>query len=47
MVISATGPFSLRGLRRGIQEEPAAAAGLGGEVPGGNPDVDLHPSGSR
>ena len=46
-IMAVAGLVALRGLRRGIQEEPAAAAGPGGEVPGGNPDVALHPSGSR
>ena len=46
-IMAVAGLVALRGLRRGIQEEPAAAAGPGGEVPGGNPDVDLHPSESR
>jgi hypothetical protein len=46
-IMAVAGLVALRGLRRGIQEEPAAADDPGGEVPGGNPDVDLHPSESR
>jgi EmrB/QacA subfamily drug resistance transporter len=46
-IMAVAGLVALRGLRHGVQEDPAVAAGPGGEVTDENPGADLHPSGSR
>ena len=42
-IMAVAAIVALRGLRRGVQESPAAEAGLADE----NPDADLSASGSR
>jgi EmrB/QacA subfamily drug resistance transporter len=47
-IMAVAALVALRGLKRGVQEDPAEAeAGLANQTPGEGPDADLYSSGSR